>query len=722
MDGEARVLRTLLIDNYDSFTYNLADYLTRINGLEPTVIRNDDPSWMPGLLRGFDNVVISPGPGNPERDADFGVCGAAIRSARIPLLGVCLGHQGICRVFGGRVRRAPEVFHGRPSAVWHSGDELFTGIPSGFPAVRYHSLVAADLPVDLEPIAWTAGGVLMGLRHRERPIWGVQFHPESICTEYGFRLLENFASLTRERAAGSSEAALEQASRGPRPSAAPRPERRPAYRVLTSVVDCDADPEAIFGSWYTGSEHAFWLDSSLTGGADGEYSIMGDASGPLARVVTADVWNRRVTVTGHGGARIIEGGFLDWLDADLAAWVVEPPPDLPFGFCLGWIGYLGYELKAECGGDRRHRAWHAPDASMIFADRALVFDHGHRAVHLLALAPVDDEVDAAEWLAATGDRLKAFRCRTPGEPPGAPNGVRLTLRHDRSVYLGLIEACQEAIRSGESYEICLTNMLSAPARLDPWDSYRALRMANPAPFAAYLAINDVSVLSCSPERFLRVSADRVVETKPIKGTRPRGRDADEDRRLRDELAESVKDRAENLMIVDLARNDLSRCSVPGSVRVEAMFSVESYATVHQLVSTVRSELRPDVSTVGCVRAAFPGGSMTGAPKIRSMQIIDELEAGPRGVYSGALGYLSLNGAADLSILIRTLVADPDGIEYGVGGAITALSDPADEFEETAVKARGLVRLLGVPFPGDQAGSAVSADSAAPAGSADGGPG
>jgi para-aminobenzoate synthetase len=277
--------------------------------------------------------------------------------------------------------------------------------------------------------------------------------------------------------------------------------------------------------------------------------------------------------------------------------------------------------------------------------------------------------------------------------------VELRLRHDRRRYLDLIAGCLDAIHDGESYEVCLTNMVYADVPVDHWRMYRSLRHASPAPFAAYLRLRSLAVLSSSPERFLRVSRTGAVESKPIKGTRPRGLTPAEDELLRAELAESEKDRSENLMIVDLVRNDLGRCAEVGSVHVPRLFDVESYATVHQLVSTVRARLRSDSTAVAVVRAAFPGGSMTGAPKIRTMEIIDELEAGPRGVYSGAIGYFSLSGAADLSIVIRTAVVTPDGMSYGIGGAIVALSDPDAEFEETAVKAAPLLRLLDAELPG-----------------------
>jgi len=288
---------------------------------------------------------------------------------------------------------------------------------------------------------------------------------------------------------------------------------------------------------------------------------------------------------------------------------------------------------------------------------------------------------------------------TPAERRGLRHSGPAWLRHSETAYLRLIEACQDEIRAGESYEICLTNMVSVPGDLDPWQAYRTLRRQNPVPYGAFLRLGDLSVLSCSPERFLRIGADGTAESRPIKGTRPRGSFPAADDALRQELAASEKDRAENLMIVDLLRNDLGRCAEPGTVTVPRLFEVETYTSVHQLVSTVRARLGSGVHPVDCVRAAFPGGSMTGAPKIRTMEIIDALEGGPRGVYSGSIGYFSLTGEADLSITIRTLVASPGLVELGTGGAVIALSDPAAEFDETKVKASALLAFLGRPFPG-----------------------
>ncbi|WP_042174452.1 aminodeoxychorismate synthase component I [Streptomyces sp. NBRC 110035] len=720
-------MRTLLVDNYDSFTYNLFHYLSRVNGREPEVIRNDDPAWRPGLLGSFDNVVLSPGPGTPHRPADFGLCAGIAEEGRLPVLGVCLGHQGMALAHGASVGRAPEPHHGRVCAVRHNGTGLFEGLPQPLEVVRYHSLAVTDLPPELEATAWSADGVLMGLRHRTLPLWGVQFHPESIGTREGHRLLENFRRLTEEhdRAGGHRPVVTTGVPAQRRPpeadtatAVAPAPAtaggaagggspRR--LRVVAERLRTRWDAEVAFDRLFRTGDHPFWLDSSRPGGRLGQLSVMGDASGPLARVASADVETGTVTVTEGGTTRVEQSPFLAWLERDLAGLSTEVP-DLPFDFALGWVGCLGYELKAECDGDAAHRS-PDPDAVLVFADRALVLDHRTDTTYLLALAEDGDEEPARSWLASAAGTLETLAGREPGpcEAPASGGTGPVVLRHDRDAYLKLIDVCQQEIAAGETYEVCLTNMAETDTDLDPWQAYRCLRRVSRAPFAAFLHFGPMAVLSTSPERFLRIDRHGVMESKPIKGTRPRGADPREDERLARDLAANEKDRAENLMIVDLVRHDLGRCAQVGSVVADPVFQVETYATVHQLVSTVRARLRPGLSPVAAVRAAFPGGSMTGAPKIRTMQIIDRLEGGPRGVYSGAIGYFSLTGAVDLSIVIRTVVLSGNRLRYGVGGAVIALSDPAAEFEETAVKAAPLLRLLGAAFPGREelAGEAVS---------------
>jgi para-aminobenzoate synthetase len=432
----------------------------------------------------------------------------------------------------------------------------------------------------------------------------------------------------------------------------------------------------------------FWLDSSLAVDGLSRFSFLGDARGPRAERITYRVADGTVTVAGPDGVRQETRPFFGWLDEQLRRRRIAPPPALPFEFALGYVGYLGYELKAETGGTAAHAAT-TPDAALVFADRMLAIDHRDGVSWLLALE--DDG-----WIAGTAARLRpAETLSTPDGPPlvGMTDVPFLRPRHDRQAYRARIEECLERIRAGESYEICLTTEVSAPVTVDPLRTYQGLRRISPVPYGALLEFPGVAVLSASPERFLSISADGVAESRPIKGTRPRGATPAEDAALKADLLGREKDRAENVMIVDLLRNDLNRVCRVGSVHVPRLFQVETYAPVHQLVSTVRGRLRPELSAVDCVRACFPGGSMTGAPKIRTMEIIDELEDGPRGVYSGALGWFSLTGAADLSIVIRTLVAAGDTVSFGVGGAVTALSDVDDEYAETVVKSRAMTTAL-----------------------------
>jgi para-aminobenzoate synthetase len=680
-------MRTLLIDNYDSFTYNLHQLVGEVTGHAPTVVRND-ADWDALSLADFDGIIVSPGPGRPDRARDFGISRRAILDSGLPLLGVCLGHQGIAQLFGGVVTHAAEPMHGRVSAVHHGGEELFAGIPSPFSVVRYHSLVTTDLPAELEATAWTADGVVMGLRHRELPVWGVQFHPESINTDHGRELVANFADLaTTER---------------PRPSVTVRPpaERAETYRVHTRLIPRLPDPETTYERLFGAAEHGFWLDASAVIDGLSRFAFMGDGSGPLAEYVTYRVGEGVVVRTADGRTQTRQQPFFDYLDEQLRRRKVPVPPGLPTDFNLGYVGYLGYELKAETGGSAAHRS-ETPDAALLFADRMLVLDHVDRVGYLLALSSGAEQAELAEaWLAETELALAevpAYQPAGPGRPAPAVTSAALRQelrpRADKDEYLRQIAECLAEIRDGESYEICLTNQLTVEADLDPLPAYAGLRAISPVPYGAYLRFPDVAVLSASPERFLTIDPYGAVESKPIKGTRPRGATAAEDDDLRRDLLGREKDRAENLMIVDLVRNDLNTVCEIGSVHVPRSFVVETYAQVHQLVSTIRGRLRRDVSAVDCIRAAFPGGSMTGAPKIRTMEIIDRLEGAPRGVYSGAMGWFALSGAVDLSIVIRTMVLTAGKVTFGVGGAIVSLSEPEEELEETAVKSRAMIAAI-----------------------------
>jgi para-aminobenzoate synthetase len=691
-------LSTLLVDNYDSYTYNVFHMLAAACGEEPIVIHNDVVSWKALSRWDFDAIVLSPGPGRPERWHDFGVCADILRFSEVPVLGVCLGHQGLGHVLKASVTYAPTVMHGRLSPVRHSGIGLFAGIPQDFEAVRYHSLaVSGSLGEEGREIAWTADGVVMGIEHATRPLWGVQFHPESICTEYGHRLFENFYELARERRAPRGRKLN-------RPSVPPRRCRKhnavdSNVRLLARTIEGEPSTELLFEELFGSCEYAFWLDSASTATQLGECSYLGSSMGPARLVLEYDVEQGLVTRHDASGTGEEEGSIFQVLERELHIRELEPPSQPARGLVGGFVGYLGYECKGDCGALNAHCS-DVPDAVQMFANRVIAVDHVKHETHLLALA-TGEEPEAERWLdeaqRAVRDALAAPAAQGTiatgaQDPPSEP--VVFRPGRGREQYLADIARCQSALAAGESYEVCLTDQIHTTAEPDPWTLYRVLRRSNPAPFAAYLKLGELAIVSSSPERFLSIDRDRRVMARPIKGTAPRSADAAEDEATRKELARDEKTFAEHLMIVDLLRNDLSRVCEVDTVRVPELMVIEQYTTVHQMISNVVGTLEPGRSPIDCVRACFPGGSMTGAPKLRTMEIIDDIECEARGVYSGAIGYFGLDGVVDLSIVIRTIVIRPSPpgggaktTTIGAGGAIVMQSDPREEFDEILLKAR-----------------------------------
>ncbi|MFQ4148656.1 aminodeoxychorismate synthase component I [Arthrobacter sp. LAPM80] len=495
-----------------------------------------------------------------------------------------------------------------------------------------------------------------------------------------------------------------------------------------SAVRIDGLPpaEELFNTLYGNSAHAVWLDSSIAetpsaqagaSAARSRFSIMADDSGIFGQLARHD--NGVTTVTAGQVTTRIRGPFFRWLDAVWGRRAVRAPAYYPGDFTLGWLGYLGYELKAETGGAAAKPASRAanqaailPAAALLFAGQAVVLDHQEQCLYVLTLSAAhhpNSGNEAADFLATVS---AAVRAAQPGRPPsdpgreGSTEAPRFTARDGERRYKDMIAAAQAEIHDGNSYEVCLTTHLEAdtPEKVDSWATYKALRRRSPAPFGAFMRLESLSICSTSPERFLRIDSAGLMRAEPIKGTRRRDADPAMDAALKADLSTSLKDRAENVMIVDLLRNDLSRFALPQSLTVPRLFAIESYATVHQMVSTIEAQLAPGSSRAQAVAAAFPAGSMTGAPKISTMAILDGLEAGPRGIYSGALGYFSLNAATDLSVVIRTLVLQDthDGgthLSLGIGGAITADSQDEAEWQEIQAKAFGVLSTLGSEFPG-----------------------
>ncbi len=457
----------------------------------------------------------------------------------------------------------------------------------------------------------------------------------------------------------------------------------------------------------------FVLDSRTSAGED--VSLLGAEPFLAFRAFRSDhriasgALGARVEIEERGAiVRAEVDDAFDVVRALLREHAVDPavfPKDRPLPLLAGAVGYIGYETGQML---ERLPCHERPGIGM--ADIALFFHDwvlgrsrrtGDTWLSVVGRAPTTGEArlaaerarDRVLSILAAFEREHATRSR-PSRSVLAPVPDPGLFSHTpRAAYLANILTAKRHIDDGNAFEICLTHRMDAPFSGDPFALWQELRHANPAPFATFLDLPEGAVVSSSPERFLSLDAARVAESRPIKGTRPRGETPEEDARLAAELATSTKDRAENAMIVDLVRNDLGRVCRFGSVEAPQLFAVERYATVHQLVSTVRGALDDGRDAIDLVRACFPPGSMTGAPKIEAMSILEGIEPTERGVYAGALGWLDFSGTIDLSVVIRTIVVKNGVAHLHVGGAIVSDSAPAAEHDETMHKARALLAAL-----------------------------
>ena len=426
---------------------------------------------------------------------------------------------------------------------------------------------------------------------------------------------------------------------------------------------------------------------------------------------------------GTGRGHAVPGDPLSVVRGFLAPFTSPGDPALP-PFQGGAAGFLTYDwgLELERLRPPLHDELGLDDVVIGIYDWVLAWDHGASRAWLISTGIPEQQPSERARRARTrsSEVLTYLRASTPpasgaletgavGSPRSNATGQDLHLvegwwdprlavhsSFTRDRYEATVQRVRDYICDGDIFQANLSQRFDAPLTETPWALYQRVRAVSPTPFAAFLDFPEAVVLSASPERFLRVDPAGKVETRPIKGTRPRGLGPEHDAALGQALVESPKDRAENLMIVDLMRNDLSRVCAPGSVRVSELFALEQYATVHHLVSTIVGQLAPGADALDLLKAAFPGGSITGAPKVRAMEIIAELERARRGVYCGSIVYWSVTGDLDSSVAIRTAVARNGRVYFSAGGGVVADSDPADEYQETLDKARGFIAALAVP--------------------------
>jgi para-aminobenzoate synthetase component 1 len=442
--------------------------------------------------------------------------------------------------------------------------------------------------------------------------------------------------------------------------------------------------------------HSFFLDSGMDPAKLGRYSFMG--SDPFLVLKSR---GREISLSySDGREETVQGNPLDVLGGLLQRYRLETSPaPVPFGG--GAVGYFSYDLCHFI--ERLPRTavddLNLPECYLAFYDSVIAFDHQQGRAYIVSSGfPEEGEAARKRRARARLDELKELILRgkpTDTSSPGvAPAGGEIALKANfsRQQYMEAVAAAREYILAGDIFQVNLSQRFEAGLAATPYELYRQLRLVNPAPFAAYLGFDEVAVASASPERFLRLTGD-LVQTRPIKGTRRRGATLAEDAALANELLSSVKDRAENVMIVDLERNDLGRICRYGSVKVTELAILENYPTVFHLTSTVEGRLSPGKGAIELLKATFPGGSITGAPKVRAMEIIDELEPTRRSVYTGSIGYLGFNGDMDLNIVIRTVLVKGGKAYFQVGGGIVYDSEPEAEYQETLDKARALIQAL-----------------------------
>jgi para-aminobenzoate synthetase component 1 len=485
------------------------------------------------------------------------------------------------------------------------------------------------------------------------------------------------------------------------------------FMPLVEPLGRTADPAEVCAA-FLDLPYLLFLDSAAMQHPDAQYSFL--AADPVAVVRSK---GSKTELLQEGQWKPVPGDALGAARALLPREPTIPVPGVP-PFQGGFAGYIGYDWSAQL--ERLPRPRYddlaIPDVVLGLYDWVIAWDHRSGTAWLIStglpLSGPAQEKRAHERMETVrarlggrgesgkaGKRVSTLATPSAVSAPSYPVvgiegaeeiGLRSTFTHRG--YLDAVARVREYIVAGDIFQANLSQRFQSRLSERPFDLYQRLRRHNPAPFAAYLGYGELAVLSASPERFLRLDQDRRrVETRPIKGTRPRGLAPMHDAALGRALAESEKDRAENVMIVDLLRNDLSRVCRPGTVRVPELFALEHHPTVHHLVSTVVGELDSGAEAADLIRAAFPGGSITGAPKVRAMEIIAELEPTQRGVYCGSVGYVSSTGAMDTSIVIRTYLVLEGEVYFQAGGGIVADSDPELEYRETLDKARGLIETL-----------------------------
>src|SRR5690625_203651 len=651
----------LVIDNHGFTTNILIHQLGAVHVVSATelaALNVDD----------YTHVVVTHGP----QEADLRPLTAA---PQLPVLAIGAGYQQLATAYGHTTVGLAQPIYGQPVVHQHTDNGLFADVPNPTSLVSYHPwrLTAMDPETFVIHAADADAGVL-AYRVNETNHWGLHADPAAFQSAYGSQVVENFLAL---------------APVGP-PSTGPRRAHVPASRsvgIFTRRFPGTLNTPETFRRLEAGTSAAFWLDSAAAHRGQGETTVMGTNAGPLAQTVRWDAETNLLEIFEDGSTLRRTGDVLTYLEQ--TRW--KPSSVQLPGFTGGWVGYLGYEAKqSTMARHRNHWQARTPDAYWIRPQAFLRYDHRHEVTTLFAVddaALLDDLEATLVWGTSDAPAPCQRRQSTPGR-----------WRLDATAYQHRVAAIQQLLHTGQAAGICLTDTYEHDAYSgDGLELYMRLRSNNPAPYAGYLRLDtfddELEVLSASPEKFLSIDDNGRIESKPIKGTVARDHDPTVDAHLACQMAADPKIQSENLMITDLLRDDIADVALPGSRDVPKLMAVESFATVHQLVTTVTGQLEPHTSATSALRAVFPGGSMTGAPKLASVEALDSLEAGPRGIYSGVMGWLGDNNTAEFNVLIRSMVLHEGQLSLGAGGAVVVDSDPVAEDQEKQLKARALLDTI-----------------------------
>ena len=646
-------MNTLIIDFGDSYIENIASQVEKIRGKKAKLIKIED--YNVDLLKSVDSVILSSGTGSYRLRELL----KSLEKENLPVLGTSWSFFSILDFFEEEIESIPPQYGVK--IYGHFLQNNSYGLLGTFNGILYDKYSIGRLSSEIEILSESEEGDLLAFKKNN--FVGVRPHLGSYYTERSKDVLNIFIENARNQSRKNHELII----------------HKEKYEDnLPSIVEKVKKDHKIY-----------WLDSSHVIKDYSRFSILGIPR-EEDELLSYSVGDSFVSVRAGKETSKREGTIWDILKKRP---LKSRDDRLPVDFQCGYIGAIGYGLKEDLGYTNKNQS-KLPDCILQYCSSCIIVDHLKEEIYLVSEKEDDHYKKIKGWLGESRKEKLVLEKRRNNFP-------KAYLARSREEYISDIKKSLEKMRKGESLEICLTNQLMIEDSIDSYEFYKILRKTSPAPYAGYLEFEDFSIASSSMERFVKLDGNGNINAKPIKGTIRRGETSEEDEELKRELQEDKKSFSENLMILDLLRNDIQKVAINGTVDVPEAMIVESYATVHQLVSIVEGVLREDKTALDLLRAVFPGGSMTGSPKEQSIDILEELEVVPRGIYSGSLLYLSNTGAMDCNVVIRTAIIEKDCVSIGIGGAIVEDSDPIAEYEEILLKAKGLLKSFELYYFGEE---------------------